>query len=223
VKYPAVLSEAKTMALVAAGASIARFGDGEFNLCRGGRAKAQSHQPEIGRRLREILADAGQCLVGIPNIHSDTPKADFWQKYRGFPHLGQRSYVSSFITRPDSAPWIDTPTYWAQVHSLWVDHRVTLVRGSGRSLTAEDLWGAASVTEVIGPPEEAWENYHGLITAVLATRPTRVLLCLGPTATVMAVDLAAMGIHAVDLGHLGRFLRRHRKGEDVTSPAKDAA
>ncbi len=34
-----------------------------------------------------------------------------------------------------------------------------------------------------------------------------VLMCLGPTATVMAARFAKIGIHATDLGHLGLFMR----------------
>lgn len=213
--YPHVLSEAATLAQVAAGASIARYGDGEFNLCIGGRAKRQGYQHSLGARLRGILIDSGACLVGIPNLHSDTPKAAFWQRYRGA-RLADRPYVSSFITRPDSAPWIDTPAYWALVESLWVGCDVVLVRGSGSSLTADDLWGATAVREVIAPAADAWGSYATLLAEVRALSPTRVLICLGPTATVMAVDLCAEGIHAIDIGHLGFFLRKHRRGEDPT-------
>jgi hypothetical protein len=41
----------------------------------------------------------------------------------------------------------------------------------------------------------------------------------------MAVDLCAIGIQAIDLGHIGLFLRKHRRGEPmvVTQADKDAA
>lgn len=214
--YPTVLSEIDTLARVAAGASIARYGDGEFNLCVGGRAKAQVADRSLRSRLCQILQHSGDCLVGIPNLKSQTPKLPFWKKYEtAWSLLANRAYVSSFVTRPDSAPWIDTLRYWSLVESLWKGERVTLVRGSGRSLTADDLVGA-DVTEVVGPAENAWRQYDELMTAVLATVPTRVLICLGPTATVMAVDLAALGIHAIDFGHGGMFWRKHLRGEDPT-------
>lgn len=215
--YPHVLGELATMRLVAAGRSIARYGDGEFNLCRSGRAKVQSFHADLSLRLQAILQMSGDCLVGLPNLRSDTPKAPFWQQYEsawGLLNL-KRSYVSSFVTRPDSAPWLDTPEYWALVESLWQGHKVTLVRGSGRSLTAADLVGA-DVTEIVGPAQDSWDQYDALLASVLATRPSRALLCLGPTATVMAVDLCAHGIHAVDVGHVGQFYRKHLRGEDPT-------
>lgn len=211
--YPEVLCEADTLAAVVAGRSIARYGDGEFKMCLGHGIKSQVAAPTLALRLREILVRSGDCLVGIPNIRSVTPKAEFWQKFTSDTYtslLRPRPYGSAFISRPDSAPWIDTPAYWQQLESLWVGQDVTLVRGSTKSLVAEDLVGARSVAEVIAPRQHAWASYEELLERV--GRPARALLCLGPTATVMAVDLCARGVHAVDLGHVGLFLKKHRRG-----------
>ncbi len=213
--YPEVASEVVTMSMVLSGRSIARYGDGEFKMaghpCG---IKSQQPEPALSRRLREILHDSGSCLVGIPNIRSDTPKADFWGKFMQYSRLlRDRPYVSSFITRPDSAPWIDTPAYWSMVESLWKGRKITLVRGSTKSLIAEDLIGAAEVTEVIAPRQHAWSEYHELLERI--GKPERAILCLGPTATVMAVDLCAKGVHAIDAGHLGMFWHKHRRGEPM--------
>jgi hypothetical protein len=215
VHYPNVLSESETLDRVLAGASLARYGDGEFNLCEGHGLKCQRFDLDLARRLREILIDSGECLVGIPNIRSRTPKLPFWSKYlsRAPRLLTDRVYGSSFVTRPDSAPWVDTPDYWRRVESLWVGQRVTLVRGQTSSLTPDDLKGAAHVDDVIGPRAHAWSDYTELLS--LIGRPARALLCLGPTATVMAVDLCAKGVHAIDLGHIGLFYRKHLAGEPM--------
>lgn len=214
-RYPEVLDEIETLNRVVSGASIARYGDGEFKMCRGSGIKSQGPHPRLSQRLREILVDSGDCLVGIPNIRSDTPKAEFWGKQMRFARLLQegRPYVSSFITRPDSAPWINTEAYWLQLESLWVGQPVTLVRGSAKSLTAEDLVGAGDVTEIVAARQHAWASYDELLERV--GRPARALLCLGPTATVMAVDLCARGVHAIDCGHVGMFLRKRRRGEPM--------
>lgn len=222
--YPNVLGEFDTIAAVLAGRSLARYGDGEFKMCRGGGIKSQVANGALSARLRDILQDAGECLVGIPNIHSETPKSDFWKKFTRCAELlnPQHSYVSAFVSRPDSAPWIDTPDYWAMVESLWLGRAVTLVRGSSKSLTADDLHGAGEVTEIIAPRQNAWSEYEQLLKRI--GRPERALLCLGPTATVMAVDLCVRGVHAIDLGHVGMFVRKHRRGEPmwVTKEDKEA-
>lgn len=219
--YPAhVLGELATMRLVAQGRSISRYGDGEFKMCCGAGIKSQMASGTLSARLRGILRDSGQCLVGIPNIFSPTPKIDFWRPKQNHANLlVDRPYVSSFITRPDSAPWIDTAEYWALWESLWKDQHVTLVRGSGKSFTAERLMlaGAAKVTEILpqvssfnGKQQHAWEQYQELLERI--GTPTRAILCLGPTATVMAVDLCAKGVHAIDAGHMGMFYNKRAQG-----------
>jgi len=209
--YPSVLDETATLQRVLDGASLARYGDGEFALCDGHEIPCQHFDSMLQRRLLDILVEAGPCLVGIPNLQSATPKAPFWRKYAGHARLlANRPYVSAFVSRPDSAPWIDTPTYWAGVQSLWLNQDVTLVRGSARSLIASDLGGAGMVTEIVAPTQHAWNDYEALLDRIGC--PARALLCLGPTATVLAVDLCARGVHAVDLGHIGMFMRKLRIG-----------
>lgn len=220
--YPHVRGETETLGRVLAGASIARYGDGEFKLCRGGSIKSQIYHDGIAARLRAILQASGACMVGIPNILSATPKAAFWQKYTESARLlAPRPYASSFITRPDSAPWIDTPEYWTALESLWAGQDVTLVRGSHKGLTAEDLASARTVREVLAPRQHAWTDYASILERV--GKPQRAILCLGPTATVLAVDLAARGVHAVDLGHVALFLRKYRRGESMTLTKDDKA
>jgi len=220
--YPVVMSEVETLRRVCEGRSLARYGDGELNLCRARPAKMQRRDARLSARLREILKSSGDCLVGIPNIHSDTPKAAFWRKYEARADLlTDRPYASSFITRPDSAPWIHTPDYWSALESLWVDQDVTLVRGGRHGLTAADLVGAKHVREVISLNRDAWTVYGALLRQI--GTPSRVLLCLGPTATVLAVDLCAKGVHAIDLGHVGLFLRKSRAGQPMTVTAEDKA
>lgn len=220
--YPTVLHESATLTAVANGLSLARYGDGELNICRGGPSKCQPCVPSLQRRLVDILRDSGECLVGIPNLRSETPKAAFWAKYAAYADLlATRLYGSAFISRPDSAPWIDTPEYWAQLQTLWVGQDVTVVRGGRHGLTAADLPGAALVREVIAPAQCAWDEYEALLSRI--GTPTRALLCLGPTATVLAVDLCAKGVHAIDLGHIGLFLRKHRSGQPMVRTEADKA
>lgn len=228
--YPRVLNEFDTLAAVVSGRSIARYGDGEFKMCYGAGIKSQAGDPELSRRLAEILRDSGDCLVGIPNIlecmerNPSDQKRQFWSPHRKFGVLlGKREYVSSFITRPDSAPWIDTPDYWALLESLWKGQDITLVRGSGKSFTAERLmeWGARSVREILAPRQHAWAEYEELLERI--GRPERAILCLGPTATVMAVDLCAKGVHAIDLGHCGMFAKKHYAGEPLWVTDEDKA
>lgn len=225
--YPLVLTENQTLRAALDGSSLARYGDGELKIARGNDAKSQAGDPVLAKRLRQILAaKAGPCLVCIPNIESKTPKAEFWRTYRdprytqfytGGSRIVGPAYGSSFITRPDSAPWIDTGDYWQRVIDLWRDRDVVLVRGSSKSLCLADLGAAKSVDEVIVSRQHAWADYPPLMTR-LAQERRRVLLCLGATATVLAFDLAALGVQALDLGHIGMFLRKEGRFERESFP-----
>lgn len=225
--YPIVRGEMETLRRVLAGASLARYGDGEFKHCTDQRNVSQAHDPRLSVRLRAILKDSGSCMVGIPNLNPDAlaqmtdQKRTFWEPYRRMASLLEptRVYASAFITRPDSAPWIDNAEYWQLVESLWLHKDVTLVTGSHKGLTREDLAGAGTVTAVVAPRQHAFADYDELLE--LVGRPKRALLCLGPTATVLAADLAARGVHAIDLGHIALFLRKHRRGEPMTLTKDD--
>lgn len=207
--WPAVLSEEETLRQVAEGRSLARYGDGEFKLCQGGSIKSQVYDAALGKRLREILLRSGDCLVGIPNLAM--PTKPFWDQFRTA-RITQffdmkRVYASAFVSRPDSAPWVQTPAYWQRVESLWKGKSITLVRGSSKSLTAELLTPlAASVNEIVCSRQNAWAERGALLERI--GRPECVLLCCGPTATVLAVELAAKGVHAIDLGHIGMWFKR---------------
>jgi hypothetical protein len=222
--WPAVISEEETLRLVAEeGRSLARYGDGEFKLCYGGSIKSQVYDPALGKRLREILLRSGDCLVGIPNLAM--PTKPFWDQFRSakFTQLFdiKRVYASSFVSRPDSAPWVQTPAYWRRVESLWKGKSVTLVRGSGKSLTASILSSARSVNEILCPRQHAWAEHEALLERISQPvgRQEVALLCCGPTATVLAVELAARGVQAVDLGHIGMWFKRLDMSTDAALQA----
>jgi hypothetical protein len=118
-RYPSVIGEFDTLKALVAGASIARYGDGELKMCRVETPpvgiKSQRGDTALSDRLREILIDSGDCLVGIPNIHDvvkehvSDQKVEHWARHAMYlTYLIDRPYYSSFITRPDSAPWIHT-------------------------------------------------------------------------------------------------------------------
>ena len=212
-RWPYVLSEEETLDAVLEGASIARYGDGEFKLCHGSSIRSQGFSPLLGKLLRHILhAQVDGLLVGIPNLI--VPTKPFWDQFRT-PRITQlfdmkRSYASAFISRPDSAPWINCRAYWDKVERLWKGKAVTLVRGSGKSLTPDLLASAHSVREIPCARQHAFVEREELLKKI--GKPSGpVLLCCGPTATVLAYDLAQRGIHGVDLGHLGMFYKRRDK------------
>jgi hypothetical protein len=190
--------------------SIARFGDGELRLAVGGSAISQKADRLLALELKLILRDiVPGLLVGVPNFEK-TPRQDVWAKYRkgkfAALYVSDREYVSSFITRPDNAPWIDRPEYWAEVRQLWHGKDVVLIAGDRKSITPELLSGASSVRSISAPPKNAYSEVDRIEREV-GKHADLVILCLGATATVLAARLHRRGIHALDLGHLGMFMR----------------
>lgn len=229
-EYPHVLSEEETLRRVLAGASIARFGDGEMNLVRGGNCVSQVFDYCLAQELRLILGGTlhkhapSSFIVGIPTLDTRSPKILNWMKQRPhflrYIHCGPHfTYGSSFITRPDSAPWINTREYFDAVQSLWKDQEVILVANGRRSLTKEFLeqTGAGSVAWIECPYRDAYAVAAGLYKQVESMARSegirRVILCCGPTATVLADKLAAAGMHAIDLGHIGMFWRTYERAD----------
>jgi len=205
---PIVLSEVQTLATCSQ-FSVARFGDGELRLAIGGGCSSQRADPALARELRIILARYHTGLVVcIPNF-AHGPRVKSWTQYASgaFAELyKQPLYGSAFITRPDNAPKIDHPEYWAHVRSLWADKDITLVCGDDKSLTAEMMSEARSVRVVSGPRQHAYEQIDAL-EAQIGTPTGTVILCLGATATCLAARLHAKKVHALDLGHIGMFMR----------------
>lgn len=204
-----VFSESETLVMCQRH-SIARFGDGELRLAVGGSAISQKADPRLAAELRSILRDeVPGLLVGLPNF-SRTPRQDVWSRYRkgqfASLYARGRQYASSFITRPDSAPWIDCPEYWAAVPKLWEHESVVLVSGDRKSITPEMLTHARSVRSVTAPSKDAYGEADR-IEREIGQHDGVVVLCLGATATVLAARLHKRGIRALDLGHLGMFMQ----------------
>lgn len=233
-KYPVVLSEDDTIDDALAGGNLARYGDGELSLALGGDCVSQVGDKSLAAELCRILVapSSPAVLPCIPNIHAKGTKPE-WLKYGAEKYLalyraGQH-YGSAFITRPDSAPWIDRPDYWAKVEALWKRRRVVLVKGTERSLRLGMMESATKVVEIDAPRRDAWAVAPDLQRQIEAAyaeqvaahveecadlrkeshRPAApvVLLCVGATSTVLADRLAPLKIHAVDAGHVGMFAR----------------
>lgn len=204
-----VRSESDTLNLCQTN-SIARFGDGELRVAIGGSAISQRADGQLARELVAILRiEQPGLLAGVPNFDA-TPRRDVWAKYRTGRYASlfvpRRTYASSFITRPDSAPWIDRPEYWDRVRDLWRGRDIILVVGDRKSLTPEMMSDARSVRVITTPSKDAYSAI-GRIDEEIGTPAASVLMCAGCTATALAARLHRRGVHALDLGHIGMFMR----------------
>ena len=202
------LKEHETMRLVSEGASLARFGDGEIMIMSGGDAKLQRCVFTLASELQSILWGETKCIVGVP--HSRGPNRRYWRRF-----LSKRStyfdlsidYGSSFITRPDEAPWIDTPEYWAMVASLWDGRRVTLVSSKDSPSPATISSASKRLHRINCPSRDAYDKIDLIEERVLLHESDITILCCGPCGTVLADRLADEGVWAVGLGGIGSFMK----------------
>jgi len=214
IRYPNVVDEFDTLNRVCAGASIARYGDGEFNLVRGGNCVSQRKAPGVQVELQNILkSNDPNLLVAIPRLDPRSPKNVNWDKCckQYFTYLSpKKQYFSAFITRPDSAPWIATKEYFDQIESLWAGKDITMVYGSKRSLSAEfpAMQSAKSISVVETDYAHTYFKIDLLVRGVQLMKNRTVLLMCGPTATCLAARLAG-DFHAIDLGHIGMWWRAY--------------
>lgn len=215
-KYPEVLSEIETMKAAVAGLSIARLGDGELRIADGGHAISQVCTKSLRNEMIDVLSGRHDVLTCIP--HMNTPKYEkTWNRYNLDKYIRlytRPEYGSAFVSRPDSAPWIDTPEYWGLTEQLWRGKDIVLVISEEHSsIRPSQLGSARSMRIVEGPRRDAYFVIDTLIEkiGVLGEGQT-VILCLGACATVLAVRLhTRFRAHALDLGHIGRYMRKKGK------------
>lgn len=207
--YPEVMSEDMTLAHAIRGRSIARFGDGEMRLMTGESIPYNKFDKKLQREL-SIVAASNHALPCIPNIFRSHRKA--WLDYEKYGFLFPLSiYGSQFINRPDSAPWTDTDEFRSQVRDLWEYQHATLVyspqSGNKASLTPS-MMKCASLRTVECKPKNAYDDIDE-IEERIGTPTGPVVMCLGPTATVLAHRLARKGVWALDMGMIGIFINRN--------------
>lgn len=213
IRYPRVRGEFATIAKVAEGFSLARFGDGELKMAHGAGYSRQDGSPALAKELRGILAaPPKRCLVGIPTMDLQGPKSLNWHRHRDrfTPLLSRRvKYFSAFVSRPDSAPWIETKDYCLAVQNIWAGRRVAVVCERTGSMLRAVLLAAPDALHIRCPYRGAWDVIDELEARAMAHAPDVVIAAAGPAATCLAARLARKGVQCVDLGSCGQFLLRH--------------
>jgi hypothetical protein len=210
VSWPKVLGEFETIDRLLDGWSLQRHGDGELKVMHGaGYSREPANADLTTALLAAFQSPAPRCLVGIPTMAPAGPKYENWTRHQARFELllvEGREYASAFVSRPDSAPWINCRAYAQTVEMLWAGKRAVVVCEKGGSMIRTVSRRAARALHVSCPHREAFRSIDLLEANVLAREPQVVILCAGPTASVLANRLAAQGVHAIDLGSSGQFL-----------------
>ena len=208
--------------------SIARYGYGElsFALNIDHEIAFQKNSSELSRRLAEVLQgknpDLLLCMpLYLNSLKGCTKKCQkyWWDWGKQGDHQKKlvtairqhsgRHYLfgDALITRPymDRQDFAYAEKIFDQLKDLWADQEILIVEGTQTRLgVGNDLfWGATSIKRILAPAVGAFEYYEEIKEGVLQNYSGElVLLALGPTATILASDLADSGIQALDIGHI---------------------
>ena len=202
--------------------SIARFGDGEFDMILGKGMKYQRYNEQLGKRLQQVLESNEKKLLIVINNVIDLKYAEkyndfannFWRgwlrdnKFKLLKLLSKnRQYYSSNITRfyIDYKDKSNIGEYVKRLRRLWEEENILIVEGEYSRLgVGNDLFdNASSIERIICPSENAYEKYDKILYDTIKYGKNKlILLALGPTATVLAYDLYKAGFRAIDIGHV---------------------
>ena len=220
---------------------LCRFGDGEFEMIAGRkRPDFQLPDGQLGKRLREVLMGRDDrvltCIAdNYGSLEAYTEKAandiraymteDIRQEHMDLLDRNME-YYDAYVSRPyilfknkERAEALFQ--LWKRV---WENRDILIVEGSlTRNGYKNDLFNSAkSVKRLLAPAENAWAYYRNILEYILENidRKCLIIISLGPTATVLAYDLALAGYQAIDIGHIDNeyewYLRRADERTDIS-------
>ena len=201
--------------------SISRYGDGELKLILGRNLGFQKQDTKLADRLRQILkSDLSNHIVGVLNVFGDLSvytedATEYFRDYLQYcPREFQYSlmdrdkiYYDAFITRPYICykDHTNAQKIFDMIKMIWNNKNIVIVEGDRSRLgCGNDLFNnAKSCKRIICPAENAYDKYDDILYETKKQKKDCVfLIALGPTATVLAYDLAQEGYKAIDIGHI---------------------
>lgn len=201
--------------------SICRYGDGEFNLMDNGAIGFQSSSKLLAERLRQIICTPQDgllvCIPGIfthPELYTRENHA-FWDRLlvrtrpSWYAYLNmEQLYGNTDITRcymgiQDKE---QSARYFQKLKLLWKGKKVILVEGEQSRLgVGNDLFDEVkNLKRLLCPATNAFAHYDTILKKTLKHSEDcdLILLAVGPTATVLAYDLAKSGKYVLDVGNV---------------------
>lgn len=224
------------------GASLVRFGDGEFALLSGkSRPQFQRVNNRLSIRLKEVLhSNNDHILIAIANNYGSLDgytegAADGIRKYMTKrvrqEHMALldrgKEYYDAYLSRPylmyrDKS---DAGIKFECVKNIWNGRDVVLIEGEMTRMGVGNnlLDQALSVKRILAPTEQAFDRYDEILAEAKRQGKEKLfLIVLGPTATVLAYDLALCGYQAVDIGQIDLEYEWYQRGveERCSIPGK---
>lgn len=219
--------------------SFCRFGDGEINLIRGLSIPFQAYDEKLALRLKEILASSNEkCYVGIISVcfhshrHMDKFSKNFHRLYRSdFSRIltqfanKKRLYLNaaalmSFSARIAKSSEQEKLNHFEKIKTLFKDRKLVIISGSTvfDKIQYNIFEKAKERVHIFANSKNAWSQYAQIMDyARKFSKDWTLCFILGPTATVLAYDLAQEGYMAWDIGHVAKLYDAFMKEGGITN------
>ena len=195
--------------------SIARFGDGEFNLIFGKKIRFQIFNKTLRDLLLKVLnADIPNFLVGIiPLANNTNPYLVNYinkNKFKLFNIINKNKiYYNSLITRffSDSRlNKVEKKNYIMKFKQIWNNRNILIIEGEKTRLgIGNDLLNnCKSIKRIICPTKNAFNVFtkvYEFVKNLKLDMNILILISLGPTASVLSYELHKLGYQTLDFGH----------------------
>lgn len=204
--------------------SLARFGDGEFNLMLDVTKDHyfQKNSDKLNYYLKKIIAYDYKdgILVGIPSMLLERPWwknywRENWSSLQCF--LSDKVYGDSIITRPEffSIHGREGVAKWKE---LWDQKKVCFISGKGSRFEIEHEMFDNAESKVVmhSLPINAFDDLDNIIDQInKANKFDLYLIALGPSGTILASELHQLGFRALDIGHITNSYDHVFKGKGI--------
>ena len=209
--------------------SISRFGDGEFNLIKNVGIPFQQSSLELSMRLKEVLSSNDNNIKigiaywlfhttnGAPEYSKNCTRIFGGDNSDWIAKLLNKNYIyinTGFTNLPK------TKEDYEHIRKIWENRDLTVISGDRvfKKIEFNVFDNAKSIEYINAPTVNAFNKYDEILEkAKLIPKDRLVAIILGPTATVLAYDLAKLGYQALDLGHIVKSYDAYNKKQEITS------
>lgn len=208
--------------------SVARFGDGEFHLINLVDIPFQKSSHVLAEKLKNILISNDENIaICIPYnmCHSVANLSDrsknFIRTFYGSNNKWIMQLLSSDKIYLNSGFTIlpSSEEKYQNIRKIWNNRNITVISGNRvfKKIKYNIFDNAKTVEYIKAPTVNAFEKYEKILAEAKKINKDRlILLILGPTATVLAFDLAKEGYQAIDIGHLVKSYDTFKKNVNIT-------
>ena len=221
--------------------SVARYGDGEFNIMFGNSIDFQTYDERLAQKMKDILhlddekflvCLAGELYEKDNNIKPEAKK--YWSRFirnhrcklnklfkkdKVYYHTSMTRFYMHFKNKEKSYHYAEL------LKKIWDNRDIIFVEGEKSRLgVGNDFFdNARSIKRILCPANQAFEYYDEIIESIdkNINKDTLVLIALGPTATAMAYDVYLKGYQAIDIGHIDIEYEWMKMGAETKVPVKN--